>query len=503
MYNKYITEKFNVNASFGGNMRHNTVVSSGQSGSEIKIPGKYFLNNTNRDLLSASNSGEIQKRVNSIYGAASFGYDDKVYLDLTGRNDWSSALAKDNRSYFYGSVNLSLLMHNIVDLSSTPIDFLKLRGSVAEVGNDTDPQQIVNLFSVAGDGYLGVTQINRPNIKFSESLRPEEITTSEFGVEFKMFKNRLYGDFTYYDITTKDLIFDVPVDPGTGFSAFRENIGEINNKGFEVLIGGVPVENENFSWDTSLNFAKNENTLVSLIEGQENFRFSSSNGGIVDVRAQVGGGYGDIYTTMYKRDDSGNLLLTAEGRPQATAEREKAGNYQPDFTGGFSNSFRYKNFTLNALVDFRVGGEVFSFTDAAMDGAGVSERSLQYRETGVTLDGLREQADADPVPNDVNITAQDYWGAVSGIGEDYVFSQTNVRMREISLTYNFPSSLLDNTFLSSASISAIGRNLFFIYKEADNFDPESSYSTSNFGQGVLFYALPTTRSVGLSLNVNF
>ncbi len=502
MFNKNLNEKFSVNVNAGGNMRHSTTIRSGSSGEDFKIPGKYFLSNTDGTKIRASQSDFIEKRVNSLYGSVSLAYNDMLFLDVTGRNDWSSALAAENRSYFYSSVGLSVLLNNVFDMGSK-VNLLKLRGSTANVGNDTSPLQIVNLFSVAANGYLGNTQVNRPSIKFSESLRPEDINTTEIGLEFKLFQNRLYGDFSYYDISTKDLIFDVPVDPGTGYSNFRENIGEITNKGFEVLIGGTPIDTENFTWDISANISKNENKLVSLIEGQENFNFSSSNGGIVDVRAQVGEGYGDIYTTTWLRNDAGALILTAEGRPQATSEREKFGNYQPDFSGGFTNTFRFKDFTLNTLIDYRIGGEVFSFTDAGMDASGVSKRSLEYREGGVVLEGVVDDGSGNFSANTENISAQEYWGAVSGIGSEYVFDQTNVRLRELSLTYNLPQKFLENTFVQRVSFSAIGRNLLFLYKKADNFDPESSYSTSNFGQGVLFYALPTTKSYGLSLNVNF
>ncbi|WP_431126353.1 SusC/RagA family TonB-linked outer membrane protein [Flagellimonas flava] len=503
MFNKDVTEKLNITANAGGNMRHSTGINSRTSGEDFKIPGRYFLNNTDGSLITASQSDLVEKRVNSLYGQVSFGYDDAVYLDLTARNDWSSALAKENRSFFYSSANISVLLDQVLNLQGTAVDMLKLRASIAGVGNDTDPRQIVNLFTVAGNGYLGNTQINRPNIRFSESLRPEDITTTTIGAEFRLFGNRLYGDVSYYDISTKDLIFDVPVDPGTGFSAFRENVGEISNKGIEILIGGTPIQTDNFTWDISANISKNENKLVSLIDGQDNFRFSSSNGGVVDVRAQVGDGYGDIYTTTWARNDAGELLVSAEGRPRATTEREKFGNYQPDYSGGITNTFTYKNFTVNTLVDFRVGGEVFSFTDSQLDASGVSERSLEFRDGGVLVEGVIDNGDGTFTPNTTTISAQDYWGSVSGIGSEYVYDQTNFRLRELSVSYQFPNKLLKDTFIQNASLSFIGRNLFFIYKKADNFDPESSYSTSNFGQGVLFYALPTSRSLGLSLNVNF
>lgn len=503
MGNKQLSDKIGLTANAGGNARHSTFIESRINGRDFKIPGRYFLDNADGSSITAFQSDLIEKKVNSVYGSTSLSYDNMVYLDLTARNDWSSALSAENRSYFYSSASASLLLDRLFKMDDSKFDLLKLRFSTAKVGNDTEAQQIVNLFSVAGNGYLGNIQINRPNIRFSNSLRPEDITTSEIGLEFKMLQNRIYGDFSYYNIKTKDLIFDVPVDPGTGYSFFRENIGEITNNGFEFLIGGRPIVTQDFSWGTSLNFSKNTNKLVSLIEGQDNFTLSTSNGGIVDVRAQVDDGFGDIYATTWLRNDDGQLLLTAEGRPQATSEREKFGNFQPDLTGGFTNVFSYKNFSLNTLIDFRFGGEVFAATETSLDATGASERTLQYREEGVVVDGVIEQEDGTFVQNTTNISAQDYWGAVSNIGSEYVYDQTNIRLREVGLSYSLPRDVLTKAGISSATISVIGRNLLFFHKKVDNFDPESSYATGNFGQGVLWFQLPTTRSIGFSLNLNF
>ncbi|MEI6866093.1 SusC/RagA family TonB-linked outer membrane protein [Flavicella sp.] len=502
-YNKDINKKFNLSANFGGNARISSRINSTVRGLDFQIPGKWFLSNTDGTQISATQTDLVKKKVNSLYGQASLAYSNMVYLDLTARNDWSSALAADNRSYFYSSASLSVLLNKIFQWEDTKIDMLKFRASGANVGNDTGAQQIDNMFNIASTGYLGNTVVSRSTVKYSDDIKPEDITSAEVGFELKMFRNRLFADFSYYTITSKDLIFDVPVDAATGYSHFRENVGEISNKGFELLIGGVPVQNDNFYWETSFNIAHNKNELVSLIDGQDNFTFSTSNSGVVDVRAEVDGGYGDIYTKTWMKNDVGQLILTAEGRPQATAERVKSGNYQPDFTGGFSNTFSYKNFSLRALIDFRIGGEIYSGTDSGLDASGVSERSLLHREGGITVDGVIDDGNGGYTQNTINISGQEYWQSVSGIGSEYVYDQTNVRLREVSLTYRFPSKHLENTFVQSASLSAVGRNLFFIYKEVDNFDPESSYSTNNFSQGVLYYALPTTTSVGLSLNVKF
>lgn len=501
MLNKGLGSKFGLTANVGANALRFSEMRSTTTGENFKIPGRPFLDNT--EEIFAEQSARIRKSVNSVYGSASLSYDNMLYLDVTGRNDWSSALAAGNRSYFYSSASLSVLLNQMFNLEGSKIDLLKLRGSIATVGNDTDPQQLVNVFRIAANGFLDNITVNRETIRFSESLRPEEVTSSEVGLELNAFGNRLFADISYYDINSKDLIFDVPLDPGSAFTEFRTNVGEITNKGFEILVGGVPIQTPNFSWEVSANIARNRNKLVSLIEGQEFFNFSTSNSGVVSTVARAGEGFGDIETTTWERNDAGQLVVTAEGRPQATSEREKFGNYQPDLTGGFTNTFRYKDFSLNTLIDFRIGGEVYSFTDASLDANGVSKRSLEFREGGVLVEGVIDNGDGTFTPNTTTISAQDYWGAVSNIGSEYVFDQTNVRLRELSLSYTLPQRLLKNTFVQSATLSAVGRNLLFLYKDAENFDPESSYSTSNFSQGVLFYALPTTRSFGLSLNVNF
>ena len=503
--NRDITDKLNLTASFGGNHSYRTFKAIGINGRGFKIPTRITVSNLQDPMQTYVPLQE--KKVNSLYGAASFAWDNFLYLDLTGRNDWSSTLSEDNRSYFYPSASFSFIPSSAFDFSGTSVDFLKLRASWAQVGNDTGVYQLQETYELAANGYLGLTQISRPDVRANENLRPEEVTSVEFGLEFNMFSNRLFLDASYYSITSRDLIFDVPVPQSTGYSFFRENVGELTNKGFELLVGGIPVQTEDFSWEISANIAKNENELVELIDDLDNFSFTGNNAGTVKVQATVGGGFGEIWGTDFKRvaegPNAGALLLDSNGRPQGSDELVKLGNYQPDMVGGVTNSFDYKNFGLRFLIDYRIGGEVFSGTDAALDASGVSDRTLQYREGGVVLDGFVDDGNGNLSANTASITAQQYWGAVSGIASNYVYDQTNVRLREVALTYNFPSSLLESTFLSSASLSLTGRNLFFLYKKMDNFDPESSFSTSNFAQGVLYNNLPTTRSVGMNLNLKF
>lgn len=502
-YDKRFSD-FNIVANFGGNMRNLQTSGWRISGDQFKVPTfpqVASLTNVNPTYYPVQ-----EKRVNSLYGSAQFSYADIVFLDLTARNDWSSTLPSSNRSYFYPSASLSFLVNEVIDPDQRIFDLAKVRMSWAQVGNDTDPYQLENTFIVEGasNSYNGLTIARRDPTEFSLNLVPEEISTIEFGLEWKMFNNRIYGDFTYYDITSKNLIWSINTDGSMGFTKRNINVGELNNKGIELLIGGTPVANSDLTWDVALNLAHNENTLVELIDDTEYYTFSTTNGNRVSVRAQVGGGFGDIYGTSYLRDDSGNIVVNDSGIPIVSSEQTVLGNYQPDWTGGLTNTITYKGVTLNFLIDARIGGEVYSGTDASLDGSGVSTRSLEYRTEGVVLDAVENIGTAEApeyVANTNSITAQQYFGAASGEVANYIYDQTNIRMREASLTYRLPSSILSKTPIRTASIALVGRNLFFLHKKMDNFDPESSYSTTAFAQGVMFFNMPTARSIGFTLNI--
>lgn len=503
-YNKKFNSNFSLYANFGGNHRVSKSQSETIYGENFRIPSKATVESAT--TVVPTYSFERKKEVNSIYASAQLSYQDIVFLDITGRNDWSSTLPEANRSFFYPSASLSVLFNEVFELDNSVVNLLKGRLSMAQVGNDTGPFQLQNDYTLDSQPYLGRTSLSNSQILYDEDLKPEQVSTFEVGVEWQMLGNRLYGDFTYYDITSKDLIWGVPVPSSTGYSFYNTNVGELNNKGIELLIGGVPVQTANFSWDASFNVAHNKNSLKQLLEDVQSFQFTSTNSGNVTVQATVGGGYGDIYGTTWQRNDQGQLIVNGDGVPQATADKSLLGNYQPDWVGGFTNSFNYKNFGLRILIDARFGGEVYSGADAALDADGASARTLQYREGGVVIDGVvNTGTEENPVwtPNTESITSQQYFGAYSGIAEGYVYDQTNIRLRELALTYRIPGASLSNTFLNSASISIVGRNLFFFKKEIENFDPESSYSTTSFAQGVLYYNLPSVRSIGFNINLSF
>ncbi len=503
MFNKDITPDFQLDVNVGGNHRYQTFETQSLFGENFKIPTKATA--ASATILQPGYTPLREKEVNSLYGSAQIAFREIAYLDISARNDWSSTLPENNWSYFYPSASLSLLVNEFIDPNQSTLDFLKVRVGWAKVGNDTSPYQLTNAYDLQQNGYLGLTTLSRPATLYDENLKPEQISTYEIGFESKFLQNRIYADFSYYNIISKDLIWDVPITGSTGYTLFHTNVGQMTNKGFEFVIGGIPVKTADFSWDASLNFSKNTNSLDEIVGDLTSIPLSTTNSGSISVQGTVGGGYGDIYGTTYQRTSSGELIVDATGRPLATNERVYLGNYQPKWIAGFSNTLMYKNFSLRMLIDMRYGGQAYVGTDAGMDGSGVSEKTLQYREEGIIVDGVYNTGPPDNptyAPNTNQITGQQYWGSYSGIASNYVYDQTNIRMRELTLIYNFPTSTLGN-FIKGVSVGVVGRNLFFFSKKIDNFDPESSFSTSNTAQGVLFYNLPTTRSLGFNLNVKF
>ena len=360
------------------------------------------------------------------------------------------------------------------------------------MGNDTDPYQLNQTYNVPGQGYLGLTVLSNSPVKFNPNLKPETVTSTEFGLELSMLKNKLRMDVTVYDIETKDLIFDVPAPASTGFTFNRTNIGLVSNKGMEIALGATLLDLNDLTWDTSLFYSANENKVEELTDGLENFTYNTSSDDNIAVKAAVGGSIGDIYGRVLTGETD------ATGAPMVSAAAtELLGNAQPDFLTGWSNTILYKDFSMSFLVDARIGGQIYSQTSADLDRAGVSERSLQYRD-GIVVSGTNT---ATGVANTERISGEEYWTAVSEASGEYVYDQDNIRLRELSIGYNVPG--VDKIGLESANIQLVGRNLFFLSKSADDIDPEAMLGTSIGVQGMSHYAMPTLRSLGLNLTLNF
>ena len=487
-----ISDKLSFVLNAGGSMSKRTAESWRVEGSDFKIPTKYFINNLN-NILPTTVVPQSIKKVNSLYGSLNLAYDNFLYVDVSARNDWSSTLSDENRSYLYNSASLSLILNQFIDPSQEIFNLIKLRGSIAEVGNDTEPYQLYQTFNLPGQGYLGLTTVGSPSTKLNSDLKPETVTSTEFGLELSMLDNKLGLDISVYDITTTDLIFNLPVPAATGYRFSKTNIGEVQNKGLEININGTIIDSGNLSWNSNLLYSKNENKINELADGLDGFQFNGSTQGGVSIRANVGGSIGDIYA----RTDTGTVSV--DGIPVASAQPDELiGNAQPDALVGWSNQLRYKDFSLNFLIDARVGGYVFSQTSAGLDRDGVSKRSLQYRESGILVDGT--VADTNDM-NTKSITAQEYWQAMADVSANYVYGQDNVRLRELSIGYQLPS--MPKFGIESGTIQLVGRNLFFFSKDAQDIDPESMLGTTLGIQGISENGMPTTKSVGLNLSLNF
>ena len=487
------TDKLNIVANVGGNLSKRTSEGMLVRGTDFKIPTAFFISNLN--VVNAPEESPLAiKKVNSLYGSLNVAYDNFLYLDVSARNDWSSTLSEENRSYMYNSASLSAILNKFIDPDRELFNLIKVRGSVAQVGNDTEPYQLNQTFSVPGQGYLGLTTLLSPTVKLNSGLKPETVTSSEFGLELGMFSNKLTLDVSVYNMSTEDLIFDVPVPAATGYLFNRENIGKVTNKGLEIALGATLLESNDFSWNASFFYSKNENKIEELVEGIESFRYNTSTDGNVAIVATEGGGIGDIYGRVWTGE------VDADGVPIASEAPDVfLGNAQPDWKGAWSNSIKYKNLSLNFLIDARIGGKIYSQTSADLDRNGVSERSLQYRDTGITVSGTNTGTGS---ANTESITGQQYWTAMSNISENYIYDQDNIRLRELSLGYSIPLKS-NKVGIQSATVQVVGRNLFFLMNKAEDIDPESMLGTSIGVQGLSHNAMPTLRSIGLNLNLTF
>ena len=487
------SDKLNVVANVGGNLSRRTAEGMSVGGTAFKIPTAFFINNL-EVLQSPQESPLSIKKVNSLYGAANLAYENFLYLDVSVRNDWSSTLSEENRSFMYSSASLSAILNKFIDPSQKIFNLIKLRGSFAEVGNDTDPYQLNQTYNVPGQGYLGLTTLQSPTVKLNSDLKPENIASSEFGLELAMLNNKLSLDVSVYNVKTTDLIFDVPVPAATGYQFNRTNIGEVTNKGLEIVFGANLLNTADFSWDTSFFYSKNENKIVELVEGVDRFSYVISTDSNVSISATEGGSIGDIYGRVWTGE------VNSDGVPIGSAAPDVLlGNAQPDWKGGWSNTIKYKDLSLRFLIDARMGGQIYSQTSADLDRNGVSKRSLQYRESGVVVNGTNTGTGS---ANTQSITGQQYWTAMSNISENYIYDQDNIRLRELALAYNIP--LKSNKLgLQNATLQLVGRNLFFFMNKADDIDPETMLGTSLGVQGLSQNAMPTLRSVGLNLNLTF
>ncbi|MDF9796245.1 TonB-linked SusC/RagA family outer membrane protein [Catalinimonas alkaloidigena] len=509
-----LSDNFSASFSVGASLLTRKRERTGWDARNFKAEGVYDVSNTQ----DARPSYYLwQKEMQSVYFMGQIGYKNYLFLDVTGRNDWSSALGKNNYSFFYPSVSTSFVFTDAFEIESDILTFGKIRASYAQVGNDSDPYLTQAGFNSYTSTFNGQSYASMSSRIPLFDLKNELTESIEFGTDIRLFNNRFGVDVTYYDGRTKNQILPVSISNASGYSTVVVNAGEIRNSGLEVSLNTTPVQlNNSFRWDLSFNFAKNRSTIVDLAPGIETYLLYDSYPN--DIEARPGEAFGNIIGYKYKRSPDGQRIVNSGGTYEREAERSVLGNITPDWTGGLNNTFSFKGFTLNALIDFVQGGELTSSTKYQMVAKGTGEFTLEGRRAsddlpyvGV-LDGVVEVTDEGGnvigyEENTKAVDGQTYWAnrAWSDIGEEFVLDASYIMLREVILGYNFQPSFIDNTPFTGIRISLVGRNLWYIEEHMQNMgiSPESAVSTSAPAQGVEALSMPTTRSFGVNVNLTF
>jgi TonB-linked SusC/RagA family outer membrane protein len=508
-YSKLLTEHLNLDVSFGGNIFKRKHESKWMKAPKLLLPGYPTVNNTSE--AHQASQGLYEKQINSVYGLVSLEYKKGWFLNLTARNDWSSTLPTENNanSYFYPSVGLSSLISELVSLPGA-ISFMKLRGAFAQVGKDTDPYRLENSM-YRGTPFNGIVTYGVSGTIANRELKPEISTSYEGGLETYFFDHRLGFNVTYYYSNTKNQVISIPIPITSGYGSKTINAGEIENIGLEIILEITPVRTPAIKWDMSLNYSHNKNKLVALDEGLERYSLGSVSGyGSTELIAEVGrplfGMFGFRQATVMDENSIhyGRFLYDENGLPVIKDEMEYHGNANPDFLMGFNNTLKYKNFGLNFLLDFRYGGKVYNSISRMMFLGGYSSETVALREEGFLGDGVVQKADGSYKENTTIIPGEairlGYSDKHAKITDNFLYEGTYLKLRELSLTYHLPQQFCHQLRINSASVSAIGRNLF-VLTEMPNQDPDTYVDGVPGNAG--YYYMPTTKSYGLSLNLSF
>ena len=494
--NKQVSSKIDMNGTFGLNRRAETFSSKSQATGGISVPLIY--NVSNAAITPTLGQNDTRRRVNSVFGSASGTYGGWITLEGTVRNDISSTLPKGNNSYVYPSGNLSFVLTEFMpSLRSNTLSFAKLRGSIARVGTDADPYSLRTTYAGDSRKFGAQPLFGLGNTIANADLKPELTTSSEAGLELGFFNGRLSLDATYYVKSTKNQILNLTVSPTSGFNSVAINAGEIQNKGMEVLLGATPVRLANgFEWSMNVTWARNRGEVVELSGSLQTVQIGAAWNATVEAR--VNEPYGVIRGIPLLRDESGQLVVD-DGLPQPGA-RQVMGNIQPDWTGGWSNTFSYKRFVLSALVDVRQGGDIFSISNMFGQYAGVFKetqlgREVDFDNPGVTVKGVN----ADGTPNTTTVTSEEYFHGLFQLHEPFIYKNSYVKLRELRVGYDLPANWAARLNSRAINFALVGRNLF-THANVPNIDPEFSYTTGNF-QGMEFAPLPNARSIGFNLRV--
>ena len=540
-YIKQLNKNWGIDALLGFNVRNKQYENNYQAAPRLAVADLYTLTNS-RDPLTSSNDF-YRLRQYGLYGSIQLDYRRWAFLNITGRNDWSSTLPVDNNSYFYPSVTASVLLSEAFGWRSKAVNYLKIRGGWSQVGADANPYQLATVFT-SETAFNGNPLQSSSTIGMNPNLKPEKTSSIEAGFEAAFWDNRLYLDFTYYKTDSRNQILKLATTAASGYTSQVRNAGHIRNRGYEIQLGAVPIQtSKGFRWNLDLNYGANSSKVVKLDDEGLITSYQLYSSGI-QILASVGEAYGTLFGTSYVRDANGNVVVDANGLPKISTTNKTLGKFTPDWTGGISNTFSYRSLSLSFLIDASVGGSIFSntnktgkytgvlantlsgrdaehgglwyYTDAmgnnvrlsespsysvSSDGlyyAQVNGQSTRVYQDGIMVEGVTESGSK----NEEVVSAEKYYHRIYSITEANVYDASYVKLREVALSYRLPRLWTQKLHLQEASVTLTGRNLWTIYKSVPNIDPESALTTGN-AQGVEAYSLPTTRSFGVNLSVKF
>jgi TonB-linked SusC/RagA family outer membrane protein len=511
--NRQLASDFTMALTLGGNLRTNNYEGSGVSVSRLTAPGIYSIDNAK---VTPSPWDQVSKReVRSLYGSVSLNYAGWLNLDLTGRNDWSSTLPEDNRSYFYPSVSGAFVFSDALGLPGGLFSSGKVRAGWTRVGNDADPYQLAPVFS-SSQPWGSSPMFSVPNQLPNATLKPEETTAWELGTDLGFFDERLGFVLTYYNHETINQILGVEISRASGFSSEILNAGAVRNRGWELLLRANPIRSSNFNWDLTVNWSKNMSEVTELYGDLETLVLGTYWSLNIEARAgepygvMFGNGYlrcpNDDYADICAGKEAGLLILNADGERQVDPERRILGNYNPDWIGGIQNRFTFGRFDLSILVDGQRGGDIFSVTNWFGEYAGVLESTIEGRENdwddpGVLVPGVLPDGTVNGENGvDVRVDAQTHWGQNWGSQEASIDDATFIKLREVRLGVELPGEWVEWSGFSAAHFALIGRNLLLWTPNIDNIDPETAFDASNV-QGIEFGQFPTARSFGFALSL--
>ncbi len=498
-YHDKLGEHITIGASAGGNIMVHKYQRIDASVEGLVVPGVYKL--ANGTGLPITTITDANREVHSVYGTASVGYKDKIFVDITARNDWSSTLPVQNNSFFYPSINTSVILSDILDLPSL-ISFAKVRLSAAQAGNDTRPYQTSKYYGTsdfAGSGSVD-TRL------FNANFKPEISTSYEAGLDLKFFNRRLGIDATVYNNTTRNQILDVPLDPTTGYSRAVLNAGSVRNRGIELIVTGNIINRKNFKWNTTATWAKNNNKVLELAEGLSD-KQDIGYGGNATLQARVGGTTGDIYGFGFVRSPDGQVVYNASGLPARPADIQYIGRAYADWKGGIQNEFSYRAFRFSFLVDGQYGGLIYSQTHHKMSEQGKLKHTLRGREENFIIgEGVVfDNASGKYIPNTKKVLPVDYYTDYYRRAnvESNSFDASFLKLREVRIEYTLPKTVLGKSFLKQVSFALYGRDLLML-TSFPIFDPETAaLNGSTLLPGVEMGQLPSTRTMGVNITVKF